>query len=47
MGYPTALSAPTWGFYDVLFKGKEFKIPQEYSTYVMENVVRRNSFSHF
>ena len=28
MGYPSALSAPTWGFYDVLFKSREFSFPQ-------------------
>ena len=47
MGYPTALSAPIWGFYDVLFKGNEFSISQKYSTYVMENVVRKKKILMF
>jgi 2-methylcitrate dehydratase len=32
MGYPSVLSAPTWGFYDVLFKGKEFKFQRPYGS---------------
>jgi 2-methylcitrate dehydratase len=44
MGYPSALSAKTWGFYDVLFKGNSFKFPQNYGTYVMENVLFKISF---
>ncbi|MGD8828337.1 MAG: bifunctional 2-methylcitrate dehydratase/aconitate hydratase, partial [Gammaproteobacteria bacterium] len=44
MGYPTALSAPTWGFYDVLFKGNEFKFQRDYGSYVMENVLFKISF---
>jgi 2-methylcitrate dehydratase len=36
MGYPSALSAKTWGFYDVLFKGNEFKFQRKYGSYVME-----------
>ncbi|MGH8309360.1 MAG: 2-methylcitrate dehydratase, partial [Steroidobacteraceae bacterium] len=39
MGYPSALSAKTWGFYDVLFKGKSFSLPQAFGSYVMENVL--------
>ena len=39
MGYPTALTAKTWGFYDVLFHGKSFSIPKEFSTYVIENIL--------
>ena len=39
MGYPSALSAPTWGFYDVLFQGRPFRLPQAYGSYVMENVL--------
>ena len=39
MGYPSALSAPTWGFYDVLFKGKPFRFQRPYTSYVMENVL--------
>ena len=44
MGYPSALSAKTWGFYDVLFKGKPFKFPQRYGSYVMENVLFKISY---
>ena len=44
MGYPSALTAPTWGFYDVLFKGKPFQLEQPYGTYVMENVLFKISF---
>jgi 2-methylcitrate dehydratase len=39
MGYPSALSAPTWGFYDVLFGKKTFKFQRPYGHYVMENVL--------
>ena len=41
MGYPTALSAKIWGFYDVLFNGKPFKFNQEFGSYVMENKIGR------
>lgn len=44
MGYPSALSAKTWGFYDVLFKGKPFTLPQALGSYVMENVLFKISF---
>ena len=44
MGYPSALSARTWGFYDVLFKGKAFSLPQPLGSYVMENVLFKISF---
>ncbi|MEJ0047745.1 MAG: bifunctional 2-methylcitrate dehydratase/aconitate hydratase [Rhodospirillales bacterium] len=44
MGYPSVLTAPTWGFYDVLFKGKEFKFQRPYGSYVMENVLFKISF---
>jgi 2-methylcitrate dehydratase len=44
MGYPSVLSAPTWGFYDVLFKGKEFQFQRPYGSYVMENVLFKISF---
>jgi 2-methylcitrate dehydratase len=44
MGYPSALSARTWGFWDVLFKGKSFTFPQGYGSYVMENVLFKISF---
>ncbi|MGH8225916.1 MAG: bifunctional 2-methylcitrate dehydratase/aconitate hydratase [Gammaproteobacteria bacterium] len=44
MGYPTALSAKIWGFYDVLFKGKPFEFQRGYGSYVMENVLLKISF---
>ena len=44
IGYPSAITAPTWGFQDVLFKGKPLSIPQEFSSYVMENVLFKISF---
>jgi 2-methylcitrate dehydratase len=44
MGYPSVLSAPTWGFYDVLFKGKPFRFQRAYGTYVMENVLFKISY---
>ena len=44
MGYPSALSAKTWGFYDVLFKGNPFKFQQSYGSYVMENVLFKISY---
>ncbi|HWJ00539.1 MAG TPA: bifunctional 2-methylcitrate dehydratase/aconitate hydratase [Burkholderiales bacterium] len=44
MGYPSVLSAKTWGFYDVLFKGKEFRFQRPYGSYVMENVLFKISF---
>ena len=44
MGYPSALSAQTWGYYDVLFKGNEFKFQRPYGSYVMENVLFKISY---
>ncbi len=44
MGYPSALTAKTWGFYDVSFKGKSFSFPQGFGSYVMENVLFKLSF---
>src|SRR5690606_30552591 len=44
IGYPAALSAPTWGFQDVLFKGNKLRVPQRYGSYVMENVLFKISF---
>jgi len=44
MGYPSALSAKNWGFYDVLFKGQPFKFTRKYGSYVMENVLFKISF---
>ena len=39
MGYPSALTAKTWGFYDVSFRGKPFTFQRPYGSYVMENVL--------
>ncbi len=44
MGYPSVLTAPVWGFYDVSFKGQPFKFQREYGSYVMENVLFKISF---
>src|ERR1700746_593557 len=44
MGYPSVLTAKTWGFYDVSFKGKSFAFPRPYGSYVMENVLFKISF---
>ncbi|GAB5095420.1 bifunctional 2-methylcitrate dehydratase/aconitate hydratase [Caballeronia sp. HLA56] len=44
MGYPSVLTTKTWGFYDVLFKGNEFKFQRPYGSYVMENVLFKISF---
>ena len=44
MGYPSVLSAKTWGFYDVLFEGKPFEFQRPYGSYVMENVLFKISF---
>lgn len=44
MGYPSALTAKTWGFYDVLFRGQSFKLSQPFGSYVMENVLFKISF---
>ena len=44
MGYPSVLTAKTWGFYDVSFKGQSFKFQREYGSYVMENVLFKISF---
>jgi 2-methylcitrate dehydratase len=44
MGYPSALTAKTWGFYDVSFRGGEFKFQRPYGSYVMENVLFKISY---
>ena len=44
MGYPSVLTAKTWGFEDVLFKGESLRIPQSFGSYVMENVLFKISF---
>lgn len=44
MGYPSALSAPTWGFYEVLFGKKAFQFQRPYGSYVMENILFKLSY---
>ena len=44
MGYPSALTAKQWGYYDVLFKGKQFTLGRPFGSYVMENVLFKISF---
>jgi len=44
MGYPSVLTAKTWGFYDVLFKGQPFRFQRPYGSYVMENVLFKISY---
>ena len=44
IGYPSVLTAPNWGFYDVQFKGNSFSLPREFDSYVMENVLFKISF---
>jgi 2-methylcitrate dehydratase len=44
IGYPSALSAKEWGFYDVLFKGNPFALGRPFGSYVMENILFKISF---
>lgn len=44
MGYPSAITAPTWGFKDVSFKGNDLVFNQPYATYTMENILFKISF---
>jgi len=44
VGYPSALTAKTWGFYDVAFKGKAFEFERPFGSYVMENVLFKISY---
>ncbi|KAK7005754.1 2-methylcitrate dehydratase [Favolaschia claudopus] len=43
-GLPSVLTAKTWGFYDVLFKGKPFEFQRPYGSYIMENVLFKISY---
>ena len=43
-GVPTVLSAQTWGFYDVAFKGEKFRFQRPYGSYVMENILFKVSY---
>ena len=44
VGYPSAITAKTWGFSDVLFKGKAFEFERPFGSYVMENVLFKISY---
>lgn len=44
MGYPSALTAKRWGFYDVFFHGETFKLSQPFASYVMEQVLFKIKF---
>ncbi|MCX8019085.1 MAG: bifunctional 2-methylcitrate dehydratase/aconitate hydratase [Chitinophagaceae bacterium] len=44
MGYPSVLTAPKWGFYDVLFKSNTFRFQRPFGSYVMENVLFKISY---
>ncbi len=44
MGYPSALTAKIWGFYDTLFKGNAFSLPRRLDSYVMENILFKISY---
>jgi 2-methylcitrate dehydratase len=44
MGYPSVLSVPQWGFYDVAFKGKTFELERPFGSYVMENILFKVSY---
>jgi 2-methylcitrate dehydratase len=44
IGYPSVLTAPTWGFYDVSFKGNSFVFTNSYENYIMENILFKISF---
>src|SRR3954454_17550870 len=44
MGYPSALTAPTWGFQDVLYRGRPLALAQPLGSYVMEHVLFKISF---
>ncbi|MEY2880136.1 MAG: hypothetical protein RLZZ15_2516, partial [Verrucomicrobiota bacterium] len=44
MGYPSVLTAKTWGFQDVSFKGNPVKLARPLASYVMENVLFKISF---
>lgn len=44
IGYPSVLTAKTWGFYDVSFRNQSFRFPRELGSYVMENILFKISF---
>ncbi len=44
MGYPSALTAPVWGFQDVLFRGQPLKLTRPFGSYVVENILFKVAF---
>ncbi|MFC3550258.1 bifunctional 2-methylcitrate dehydratase/aconitate hydratase [Lysobacter cavernae] len=44
VGYPSALSVPTWGFYDIAFQGRPFEFERPFGSYVMENILFKISY---
>ena len=44
VGYPSALTVPTWGFYDIAFEGKPFEFERPFGSYVMENILFKISY---
>jgi 2-methylcitrate dehydratase len=44
MGYPTALTAKSWGFYDVVFKGKPFRFSRRLASHIIENALFKISY---
>jgi 2-methylcitrate dehydratase len=44
MGYPSVLTAPTWGFQDALMRGKAIRLARPLGSYVMENILFKVSF---
>jgi 2-methylcitrate dehydratase len=44
MGYPSALTAPTWGFQDSLFRGQAVTLARPLASYVMENILFKVAF---
>ncbi len=44
MGYPSALSARTWGFSDVLFRGQPVRLARPLDCYVMKHVLFKIRF---
>ncbi len=43
-GCPSALTAPQWGFYDVSFRGRTFRLPRPYGSHVIENVLYKVAY---
>jgi 2-methylcitrate dehydratase len=44
MGYPSAITAKFWGYEDTKMRGAKITLPQEFGSYVMENVLFKISF---